>query len=252
MCFAGVATLRVLLWVIWVVLALPFRLIETVCMGIVAEYLSYQIKHYDADVKAYLVLGVILSCAVFLPMARMDSINEGILCTTYLSSVAWVMGNVCMNFACFYGLVGVIRIDDACPCLVQGIWRLRIPNHAGYIGLLLGISFAFPVATMYASVPGVSEFNQGRWCRPHPDIAAEFVYVPLFITAMMAANIDTSPERIQNRERHQQATTHSYHTVPAAVNLASAPEMMLRRMRVPAGHPTEPGTPYSDHGDNLP
>lgn len=201
LCWYGVLVWRTLLWILWICTALPFRVAETLIVGVAAEYLQVQLRTDWRGFCANFVIGLFLSYGVLLPIARLETHHPGALCTCYLSTIAWMVGNVCMNIIIYTGFTYRLKIDKQCPCLVQGTWRLRIPTDAGYVGLALGLSFAFPVASLQFADPSRPVPELMEWCRPTHAIAAEYIYGPVFLGALLAANIDTSPVRTRARER---------------------------------------------------
>ena len=194
-CWAGRLCFRLLYVCFWVVVALPFRCLETLFLGVVGEYIRAQLLQDEVGVKAYFIFGLFVSYAVFLPLARLEAVHSGALCTSYLTTLAWILGNVCMNIFIYTDVIKRLKIGGVCQAVVRGKCRLVTPTPPGYLGMGLGIAFAFPVAAMHNVDPTMSAPGFSEWCRPSPGVPAEYIYVPVFIVAMLAANVDTTPQR---------------------------------------------------------
>jgi hypothetical protein len=180
---------RAVVWVLWCCIAVPIRILESVLIGTPAEYMKYEIMADKEGFISMTAVGLFLTYTTFLPLARMHSLDPGGLCTVYLSLVAWVMGHICMNIMVFASLIGHLQLSHRCSALQLGLLRLRSISGGGYIGLLMGIAFAFPVASMRRINGDLADVSLHQWCRPADDIPAVFVCVPVLVLGMIAANV---------------------------------------------------------------
>lgn len=191
----------VLRWTVlglWFILALPLRLIESLVIGVVAQFFTLQLKQDPYDFVSYFILGLLFSYGFFLPLSRVDGIEPGVLCSAYLATISWVAGQMIMAILIVHGVTHRLQLGHRCPTLTSGRCRLRVPADSGYLGLALGLSVAFPVASMeygdaaWDAAGGDERPQLSSWCRLNDEWPSEIVYAPLFFISLLAANMDTN------------------------------------------------------------
>lgn len=185
----GCIVCRCVIWILWCFVAMPLRMIETLIFAAPADYIKHEVQRDREGFGAMLAGGLFLTYTTFLPLARMQALDPGCLCTVYLSLVSWVVGHLIMNILLFAGVCSRIQLSHHCVCLQTGISRLRDISGGGYIGLMMGISLAFPIASMRHINDSFESQTLHEWCRPTDEVPAVFVCLPLFVIGMIAENI---------------------------------------------------------------
>jgi hypothetical protein len=182
--------LRFTFWLLWLAIAFPIRLVEHVVVGFVGYHLRDMVREAPYSFVAFLTLGLVLSHGIFQPLSNMDLFTSGTVCVSFLSTMSWLLSQVLIGILVREGVLWRLTVRRSCPALLRGACRLQIPDDAGYMGLILGLSFAFPVASVTRNTT-VTPFSQ--WCRLAEHIPAELVYLPTFVCGLMAALVDLSP-----------------------------------------------------------
>jgi hypothetical protein len=185
---AGIVV-RGVVWILWCFVAVPLRAAETLLIGIPAEYMKTEIMKDKEGFISMASAGLFLTYTTFLPLARMQSLDPGGLCTVYLSLVAWVVGHIIMNILVFAQVIGQLQLSHRCSALQSGVARLRSNSGGGYIGLLMGIAFAFPVASMRRINEHLVDLSLHEWCRPSDNIPAIAICGPVMILGLIASNV---------------------------------------------------------------
>ncbi|MBL4665331.1 MAG: hypothetical protein JKY23_05210 [Nitrospinaceae bacterium] len=166
------------------------RILETIFLVWPMQYMRDTLLVDPGGSLGAFVMGLFLSYGLFMPLARIDALHAGVVCTVYVSSVAWCVGHIGTGMCVYAGLVWRMRATHYLPCLTTGCMRVRVLGDGAYVALALGMSFAFPVASMITPTPGMQPHTLREWCRPSPGLPAEFIYVPIFLMGWVTGLVD--------------------------------------------------------------
>lgn len=206
---------RLGVFVVWMLAAYPLRWLEQLVLASPIRFIRWQLQQDAHAQLASFVYGILLSYGVFLPLSRLQVVSLGLVCTTYLSVIAWCMGHALVAWLIFLGLDVCIELQHAPPGLhCCGVWK-HSPGRESNLALALGLSFAFPVASIRLQDPTLETPSLHEWCRPSPQWPAEAVYVPVMFLALIAACVvpptaDTSTQEQEDED--------DYNSLPVAIS----------------------------------
>ena len=174
MCLLGHIVVRRLVFGVWCVLGMPLKLLESWVWGPLTQYFRTVLLLDGASFVAALLTGGVLSVLVFIPLATLTRGHPHVLCTTYLCHLAWALGQVAINLCIYADVVRRQDISDVAKCLTheQARCRLLTLGDGGYLGIALGLGFAFP----YTAFVTENSFDalhatDVRWCRASHEVS---------------------------------------------------------------------------------
>jgi len=199
---------RVAIFAVWALLVVvPVKFIENVLLKPVLVYLMTTFRHHLEELSASVVLGILISYAVVIPIVQTDSVPNNVLCSSYLSLISFLAGNITFNFLVFVGVMNHVVYmkndhdsnGDALHLSGSCFLHLRFLKSRGpacYIGLLTGLLFSFPVASVNSNDSFV------EWC--HPIEHKSIIYIILFCFFYGAFNnfvkIDYSDSPVRSKQ----------------------------------------------------
>ena len=171
-CLAGHACLRQLISVLWLV-TVPFKFIETAAMTVPIWYLSFM-AHLDATLLLSSFAFGFLVSKTFSVISFMSFHTS---CTLYLSTLAWLLGQVFISHLAMQRCVPLIRLTRSCGQDTKECRWLYTLGPTGYFGLTAGMLAYFFDVTL----------QRDSWCRASEAWPAETVYIPVFFAACLSA-----------------------------------------------------------------
>jgi hypothetical protein len=182
----------VVLWVLWLLCVFPLQFLETMLLGHVWHYLRFILKEDAASVTAAAVMGLVISNGIFQPLSNMRGVRSGQLCAAFLMLLSWTWGGVLAHMLRYSGCLPRVnwpRRLRSCGCSC----RLRVLSGGAHTGLLVGLSFAFPVTAVkqYDTLLPLT-----TWCSPSPSVPMTVLCPILMLLAVLSVCMyDNQPRR---------------------------------------------------------
>lgn len=227
MCLASHMCVRKCLAVLWVV-TLPFKCAEQVMFLVPLNYLKRVGLRGTATLVAGMVVGAVLSWALFQPLAT--NTHHGTVCTTYLSLMAWCVGHLAVYAAVAYKAMVLIKLTHMCGLQTnspQCVLPISLSEPA-YLGLLMGLLIQF------GEIAFVSR-TSWQWCRASPHTPAEAFYIPVAVMACISAMVFVPHGRYDLGYARDLSTHGVEHSTP-----------------VTRSYKPEPDSDVIDHGSAVP
>ena len=173
----------------WACCACPFRSVDAAFVSL-PSFLIRLLLSVDAfGVVAGVLMGLFYSYAVFLPLARVYEDYTRPLCLSYVGVLAWSSGHVFFALAASMGLVASVYVYEE-QRKAKARWVPMMPTSDGaYFGLLVGLVFAFPVMTTEKVDHAGGDNQDVRWCQAGQNWHILFVYLPVFLFALLDAKM---------------------------------------------------------------
>ena len=182
-CVAGNVCVHVVANALWH-LTVPFKWIESTVLAVPAVYLGRHLQQHPTALVSSFLVGLALGYGLFVVWADVTVTNASV-CTTYLSTVAWCLGNFGYLLVASKGYLPPAALDP--PRWTRQ--RLHAPvitlGETGYLGVLCGLLCVFGKVAFDPNRPE----TEWHWCRASDVWPAEFVYVPCFLMALLSAYV---------------------------------------------------------------
>lgn len=179
-------SVRWLLWVVWLCVVFPLHVVELVVCQWFGRFCMDALRDDMVGFQACVTCGLLISYVFFMPLSRLETVSPSILCTLYASLCQWVWGHVLMGFGLHVGCAARIRVVWEC----HRCYLPKAMSSACYLGLCVGLSFAFPVAALRRLDPSQPVPSVSGWCRPSASWSPWALYIPLFVSGMLDACMD--------------------------------------------------------------
>lgn len=210
--------LKGILWVAWIAIALPVRVVfEGLLFSRPQQYiLPVIVRDWRSVVTG--VLGGGLIGVVWIVLASIPGlVSPGIICSSYLTMFGYLTGCVVSYASIRNRWFEPVRMHYR----VESSRVVLALTEGGYIGTLIGLLVAYPVASSEAPVPRGAATNTpdwDDWCRPHDSV---HVWIPIVVAfgcalvlglvkpSVIAVNVDIPavvPKRNTRTTRHNRRT----------------------------------------------
>lgn len=179
-CKTGRKIQRTCITAAWVLFALPVRIVDTLFVAW-PVYLIWDVLRRDIWMFfAGLSMGLVYSFAVFLPLARVFSDYSRPLCLTYVTVMGWYSGHLLMALFVHAKMTAPLSVVKRGTPF--GFSFKALMKDGAVLGMIFGLSFAFPVLTTERddSVPGGVE-----WCRGDSKWHIAFYFLPAVAAACL-------------------------------------------------------------------
>ena len=140
-CHAGDRCFKPIYLISYALVVWPVQLVENLVITPIYSYINYLINLHAEALATGLVMGVALAQGLYQGWP-----SEPIVCL-YAIHLAYTVGKVGIGVVvyAFHDVIQFIDIEEECGCLRSTKWRIRVLPHAGYLGILCGLSTALPL-----------------------------------------------------------------------------------------------------------
>lgn len=183
LCVAGNVCVHAVATVLWY-LTVPFKWLESSLLAVPALYFGRHLQQHPTTLVSSFLVGLAVGYGLFVVWADVTVTNASV-CTTYLSTVAWCLGNLSYLLIASKGWLPPTALDPPRWTRNKLHPYVMTLGESGYLGILCGLLCVFGKVAFDPNRPE----TEWHWCRASETWPAEFVYVPFFLMALLAAYV---------------------------------------------------------------
>lgn len=174
--------------VLFVLVGIPIRTLESITVSAVLQFLIISLVNDWASAFAGFIYGFMLSNMILLPLAHYFVFQSPGLCTFYISWMMWIVGQLARAFVAYARDVSGIQQSCITSSRLCNVFQLRKPSAVGYIGLVVGLLFAAPIATPI--LPGIEPIvDRVQFCKPLLGVPLWVLSLTVFAASFVTAGV---------------------------------------------------------------